>query len=190
MPPRDTGGWRGKFRPANLCSIIGRPDLQTDIRFATLPDRMRNRAALTRKLNEVFACRGTEEWLALLEPAGVICAPVATYDDLSASPQLPAIRPPSNTSPRARSCCRDLRSVVRQCLPACRRRDLASTTTDSLRLSPRLRKKMRHPFDRVRPDCGRFSALPCAVGGYRSVPRWISRERLEAETPFGCSKNG
>jgi crotonobetainyl-CoA:carnitine CoA-transferase CaiB-like acyl-CoA transferase len=75
----------------NLCSAIDRPNLHTDIRFATLPDRMKNRAALTRELNEVFACRGTEEWLALLEPVGVICAPVATYDDLSASPQLPAI---------------------------------------------------------------------------------------------------
>jgi crotonobetainyl-CoA:carnitine CoA-transferase CaiB-like acyl-CoA transferase len=78
-------------RWANLCSAIGRPHLQMDIRFATLPDRMRNRAALTRELNEVFASRGTDEWIAILEPAGIICAPIATYDDLSASPQLPGI---------------------------------------------------------------------------------------------------
>ncbi|SDJ53904.1 Crotonobetainyl-CoA:carnitine CoA-transferase CaiB [Bradyrhizobium sp. Rc2d] len=78
-------------RWANLCSAIGRPDLQTNVRFATLPDRMRNRAALTRELNEVFARCGTDEWIALLEPVGIICAPVATYDDVAASPQLPAI---------------------------------------------------------------------------------------------------
>jgi len=78
-------------RWANLCSVIGRPHLQTDIRFATLPDRMKNRAALTKELNGVFAHRGTDEWIALLEPAGIICAPVANYDDVSASPQLPAI---------------------------------------------------------------------------------------------------
>jgi len=78
-------------RWANLCSAIGRPHLQMDIRFTTLPDRMRNRAALTRELNEVFASRGTDEWIAILEPAGIICAPIATYDDLSASPQLPGI---------------------------------------------------------------------------------------------------
>jgi crotonobetainyl-CoA:carnitine CoA-transferase CaiB-like acyl-CoA transferase len=78
-------------RWANLCSAIGRPNLQTDIRFAALPDRMRNRAVLSKELNEIFARRRTDEWIALLEPAGIICAPVVTYDDLSASPQLPAI---------------------------------------------------------------------------------------------------
>ena len=68
-----------------------RPNLHADIRFATLPDRMKNRATLTRELNEVFARRGTDEWIALLEPAGIICAAVANYDEVSASPQLPAI---------------------------------------------------------------------------------------------------
>jgi crotonobetainyl-CoA:carnitine CoA-transferase CaiB-like acyl-CoA transferase len=78
-------------RWAKLCSAIGRPHLHKDIRFTTLPDRMRNRAALTSELNGAFAHRGTDEWIALLEPAGIICAAVANYDDVSTSPQLPAI---------------------------------------------------------------------------------------------------
>lgn len=76
---------------ANLCSAIGRPQLHTDTRFAALPDRMRNRAALTQELNEILASRRTVDWIALLEPAGIMCAPIATYDDLSTSPRLPAI---------------------------------------------------------------------------------------------------
>jgi len=82
------------YQPArwtSLCSAIGRPDLQADVRFATLPDRMSNRAALTKELNDVFVRRETDEWIGLLEPAGIICAPVATYDEVACSPQLPGV---------------------------------------------------------------------------------------------------
>lgn len=71
-----------------FCSAIERPDLRDDPRFASLADRMTNRATLTEELGRVLARRKSEEWMGLLEPAGIICAPVATYQDVSASPQL------------------------------------------------------------------------------------------------------
>lgn len=71
-----------------FCSTIERPDLRDDARFASLPDRMANRAKLAEELGRVFALRKSAEWITLLESAGIICAPVATYEDVSASPQL------------------------------------------------------------------------------------------------------
>ncbi|MEH2474290.1 crotonobetainyl-CoA:carnitine CoA-transferase CaiB-like acyl-CoA transferase [Nitrobacteraceae bacterium AZCC 2299] len=73
-----------------FCSAIERPDLNDDARFASLPDRMANRAPLTKELNDVLGRRKTQEWMTVLEAAGIICAPVANYDDVSASPQLEA----------------------------------------------------------------------------------------------------
>jgi crotonobetainyl-CoA:carnitine CoA-transferase CaiB-like acyl-CoA transferase len=78
-------------RWTKLCEAIGRSDLEKDARFATLSDRMNNRAALTSELNEAFLSRRTEEWLPILEPVGIICAPVADYEEVATSPHLPAI---------------------------------------------------------------------------------------------------
>jgi crotonobetainyl-CoA:carnitine CoA-transferase CaiB-like acyl-CoA transferase len=74
-----------------FCKAIGRPDLEKDVRFASLRDRMANRAALTAELSKILVKRRTGEWLGALESAGIICAPVATYDEVAASPQLAGI---------------------------------------------------------------------------------------------------
>lgn len=74
-----------------FCSAIDRPNLENDVRFATLRERMRNRAALTAELSQILNKRRTEEWLPVLESAGIICVPVATYEEVAASPQLPGI---------------------------------------------------------------------------------------------------
>jgi crotonobetainyl-CoA:carnitine CoA-transferase CaiB-like acyl-CoA transferase len=52
---------------------------------------MANRAALTAELSKILVKRRTGEWLGALESAGIICAPVATYDEVAASPQLAGI---------------------------------------------------------------------------------------------------
>ncbi len=80
MPER----WR------RLCDVLGLQALADDPRFATSPLRVANRAAMTQALNEVFGTRSTETWLALLQQADILCAPVATYDDVMAHPQLAA----------------------------------------------------------------------------------------------------
>jgi crotonobetainyl-CoA:carnitine CoA-transferase CaiB-like acyl-CoA transferase len=73
-----------------FCEAIGAPRLATDPRFALLPERMVHRAALTDALNAVFRARRTADWLAVLEVADIICAPVSDYDRLATSPQLQA----------------------------------------------------------------------------------------------------
>lgn len=80
MPER----WR------RLCEVLGLETLADDARFATSPLRVANRAAMVDALNGVFGTRSTDAWLALLQQADILCAPVATYDDVMAHPQLAA----------------------------------------------------------------------------------------------------
>ncbi|AGW94514.1 MULTISPECIES: CaiB/BaiF CoA transferase family protein [Cupriavidus] len=82
MPER----WR------RLCSVLGLPALADDPRFATSPLRVANRAAMVEALTGVFVTRSTDAWLALLQDADILCARVATYEDLMAHPQVAANR--------------------------------------------------------------------------------------------------
>jgi crotonobetainyl-CoA:carnitine CoA-transferase CaiB-like acyl-CoA transferase len=59
----------GLFR--RLCDALGRPDLAADPRFATNPERVRNRAALVAVLESAFAQRSSDDWLRALDEAGV-----------------------------------------------------------------------------------------------------------------------
>jgi crotonobetainyl-CoA:carnitine CoA-transferase CaiB-like acyl-CoA transferase len=65
-----------------LCRAFGRPGLASDPRFATFADRHRNREQLLPLLEEVFATRTTEEWVAVLTEAEV---PVAPVNDVAAA---------------------------------------------------------------------------------------------------------
>jgi crotonobetainyl-CoA:carnitine CoA-transferase CaiB-like acyl-CoA transferase len=73
-----------------LCGAIKRQDLADDPRFSTLTQRMGNRAALTAELNLTLRMRDSATWLGLLEVADIICAPVADYRQVLASPQIAA----------------------------------------------------------------------------------------------------
>ncbi|MCT9070464.1 CaiB/BaiF CoA transferase family protein [Cupriavidus gilardii] len=80
MPER----WR------RLCEVLGLQTLADDPRFATSPLRVANHAAMVDALSRAFGTRPTDTWLALLQQADILCAPVATYDDVMAHPQLAA----------------------------------------------------------------------------------------------------
>lgn len=73
-----------------LCQVLDRPELADDPRFASLNERMANRAALSDVLNDTLRRKDTTSWVATLEAADVICAPVADYSRLAQSPQLAA----------------------------------------------------------------------------------------------------
>ena len=73
-----------------LCDAIDRPQLCTDPRFATLTKRMENRPALSVELETVFGTRSTLVWADLLSAHGLICTPVAEYDEVATSPQIAA----------------------------------------------------------------------------------------------------
>jgi crotonobetainyl-CoA:carnitine CoA-transferase CaiB-like acyl-CoA transferase len=54
-----------------LCAALERPDLASDARYATNPDRVRHRDRLVAELAAVIATRPAAEWLERLEAAGV-----------------------------------------------------------------------------------------------------------------------
>ena len=59
-----------------LCSVLGRPELARDPRFATNADRVGNRDALGAELEAAFAGDTAEAWAARLNAAGVPAGPV------------------------------------------------------------------------------------------------------------------
>lgn len=56
---------------ARLCDVVGHPELVQDERFRTNAARVHNRLALLAPLEEAFAGRPAEEWVAALDAAGV-----------------------------------------------------------------------------------------------------------------------
>ncbi|HWP58088.1 MAG TPA: CoA transferase [Candidatus Acidoferrales bacterium] len=76
------GIWR------RFCDAIGRAELADDARFAKNSDRVANREALVAILSEMFRQRCREDWIRLLNDAGVPCAPVQTIDQVFSAPQV------------------------------------------------------------------------------------------------------
>ena len=63
-----------------FCRAVDRADLAQDARFATNDLRVTNRAALVPVLEEMFAGRAVDEWVALLREHDVPAGPVNTVD--------------------------------------------------------------------------------------------------------------
>lgn len=112
-PPMDEGGYARLMSPDRkpyatrdgfVCAVVynegqwrrffaaigeaGR--MTTDPRLADHVTRLRHIDALYAELAEIFATRGTAEWIALLEGADIPCAPVHTLPSLRADPHLAA----------------------------------------------------------------------------------------------------
>jgi crotonobetainyl-CoA:carnitine CoA-transferase CaiB-like acyl-CoA transferase len=73
-----------------FCHLIGRDDLATDPRFATNPQRVRNRRELIPQLQEQFLQRDSEEWLSALRAVGIPCGPINTVSQIFNDPQIQA----------------------------------------------------------------------------------------------------
>ena len=73
-----------------LCRLLGREDLATDPRFATNPQRVRNREELVPILQELFLQRETGDWLTALRAAGIPCGPINTVSQVFSDPHLQA----------------------------------------------------------------------------------------------------
>ena len=71
-----------------FCQGMGLEDLRDNPDYAANVDRVRNRAALVPKLQELFLTRSTAEWVGALIPAGVPCGPINDLVDVFADPQL------------------------------------------------------------------------------------------------------
>jgi crotonobetainyl-CoA:carnitine CoA-transferase CaiB-like acyl-CoA transferase len=69
-----------------LCAAMGADDLAADERFATNPGRVEHRGQVVTALAARFRARPAAEWLAMMEAAGVPCAPVQTVGEALADP--------------------------------------------------------------------------------------------------------
>jgi formyl-CoA transferase/CoA:oxalate CoA-transferase len=71
-----------------FCRGLGLNEVMTDTRFATNPDRLKNRDELTQILQKVFATKSSREWVELIEAAGVPCGPVLSLSEIFEDPQV------------------------------------------------------------------------------------------------------
>ncbi|MFP3742864.1 CoA transferase [Achromobacter sp. SIMBA_011] len=74
--------WKG------VCVTVGREDLLADPRFTDTSARARNQDALREILEAIFAADDAPTWLARFRAAGVPCAPINTYSEVLADPQV------------------------------------------------------------------------------------------------------
>jgi crotonobetainyl-CoA:carnitine CoA-transferase CaiB-like acyl-CoA transferase len=94
LPTRDgelmvAGGNDRLFRL--LCEALELPELTTDERFRTNPDRVRNREELVALLSDRLRTRDAADWHAQLTAAGVPAAPVADVADVASAEQMRAL---------------------------------------------------------------------------------------------------
>ena len=76
---------------AVLCEqVLGRPELVTDERFATNPDRVAHDAELTAIIEDALAAMTPDEVVARLDAAGIASARLRTPAEFAAHPQLAA----------------------------------------------------------------------------------------------------
>jgi len=75
---------------SRFCSVAGRPELAQDPRFATNPNRVRNRPILVPVVAEIMRTRTTRQWLEALEPAGVPVGPINNLAQVFEDPQVRA----------------------------------------------------------------------------------------------------
>jgi crotonobetainyl-CoA:carnitine CoA-transferase CaiB-like acyl-CoA transferase len=74
----------------SLCRLLEREDLASDPRFATNPQRVRNRNGLVPVLQEAFLARTTGEWLQELRANGIPCGPIHTVRQAFTDPHIQA----------------------------------------------------------------------------------------------------
>jgi crotonobetainyl-CoA:carnitine CoA-transferase CaiB-like acyl-CoA transferase len=71
-----------------FCEAADCAHLIKDPRFAINAERVKNRAEITRLLNEVFAKRNTRDWVKLLDDAGVANGPINNLQQVFEEPQV------------------------------------------------------------------------------------------------------
>ena len=73
-----------------LCETVGRPDLSSDPRFATNPDRTRRAEELKRELEGELRKKPTAEWQKVMDGAGIPNGPINDVAAVVADPQIAA----------------------------------------------------------------------------------------------------
>ena len=85
-------GAAGEGMWKRLAQALARPDLLTRAEFEGGANRAKNRAALNAELNSAFAAKTSNEWIRILNEAGVPCGPIYRMDQVFADPQVQHIQ--------------------------------------------------------------------------------------------------
>ena len=75
-----------------FCEAIGAQALRDDADYADFDARSKNRDALNAAIAEITATRPSQEWIDLLNEAGVPCGPIYSIDQVFADPQVQHLR--------------------------------------------------------------------------------------------------
>jgi crotonobetainyl-CoA:carnitine CoA-transferase CaiB-like acyl-CoA transferase len=73
---------------AALCRVIGRPELATDARFDSTPQRVAHRAELQALIAEVLKTQPIAHWMPLLREAVVPSGPIHDFRQVFDDPQI------------------------------------------------------------------------------------------------------
>jgi crotonobetainyl-CoA:carnitine CoA-transferase CaiB-like acyl-CoA transferase len=76
----------GQF--ARFCDVAGHPAVSRDVRFSTNPARVEHRPLLVPMITGWTVQRDTADWVALLDQAGVPCAPILDIAQVMEHPQV------------------------------------------------------------------------------------------------------
>jgi formyl-CoA transferase len=71
-----------------FCGVIGRPDLEADVRFGRAPDRAANRVTLKDLLTPVILAKSRRHWVERFSKAGIPCGEIKTVGEVCEAPQL------------------------------------------------------------------------------------------------------
>ncbi|WP_454689001.1 CaiB/BaiF CoA transferase family protein [Achromobacter aloeverae] len=72
----------------NVCKVVGREELVHDERFKDTGRRARNQVELRELLETIFVQEDGATWLSRFREIGVPCAPINTYSEVLADPQV------------------------------------------------------------------------------------------------------
>lgn len=75
---------------SKFCQMIQRDDLVADKRFITNDSRTNYQKELKAILEEVFPAKTVDEWIEILDGAGIPCGPINTVDRVLTNPQVQA----------------------------------------------------------------------------------------------------
>jgi crotonobetainyl-CoA:carnitine CoA-transferase CaiB-like acyl-CoA transferase len=76
---------------AKFSTELGHPEWAKDARYKTNADRFANKDGLVAAVTEIMRRRGSEEWVARLQKAGVPCAPINDITHMKAHAQTAAL---------------------------------------------------------------------------------------------------
>jgi crotonobetainyl-CoA:carnitine CoA-transferase CaiB-like acyl-CoA transferase len=72
----------------SVCSVVGRPELESDARYTSTTLRAQHQVELRDTLEAILANHDAEHWIARFREAGVPCAPINTYSQVLADMQV------------------------------------------------------------------------------------------------------